>query len=357
MVFKRKWLGVLLGCLLLLPVYSAYAQEEETPVPTTAAPIFLPSNYQLNGVTYHAQTWNNCGPATITMALSYFGYTSDQARAASWLKPDREDKNVSPWQMVEYVNTQVPELPIYSLVRYGGDLELIKTLVYQGFPVIIEVGYDPERAAQGWMGHYLLVIGWDDAAGTLITMDSYDGANLAYSYEHIETHWKHFNYLYMALYESGAEPFLLSLLGDDADVQQNYVNAFYRAREQAVDTHEDAWAWYNMGSMLTALGRYEDAATAFDIAREQGLPWRLTWYRFSIYDAYLEMGRYEDVITLAQETIRTSNGYVEESYYYAALARYGLGEYDRARENLQMVVNFNTNFAPARVLLQQLGSQ
>lgn len=350
-----KWLGLLLAFFLLFPIARVGAQSDDTG--TSSPSTFLPANYRLDGVTYHAQTWNNCGPATLTMALSYFGYTDEQARAATWLKPDREDKNVSPWQMVEYVNTQVPEIPVYALHRYGGDLQRIKTLVYQGFPVIIEVGYDPERAAQGWMGHYLLVIGWDDAAGTLITMDSYDGANLAYTYDHIEEHWQHFNYLYMVLYESGGEPFLLSLLGEDADVQQNYINTFYQAREQAVASADDAWAWYNMGSMLTALGRYEDAATAFDVARENGLPWRLTWYRFSIYEAYLAMERYDDVITLAQETIRTSSGYVEEAYYYAARARYEMGEYARARENLNQVVSFNRNFMPARVLLEQIGSQ
>lgn len=348
--------------LVLIVAMNVYAQDATptfepfpTPEPTV---MFTPSNYRLNNITYHPQTWNNCGPATVTMALSYFGYTADQQRAANWLKPNREDKNVSPWQMVEYINTQVPELHVYALERFGGDLQQLKTLIYKGFPVIIEVGYDPDRAAQGWMGHYLLVIGWDDQAQTLITMDSYDGANLAYSYDHIQTHWQHFNYNYIVLYESGAEPLVLELLGEDADAETNAVNAFYKAREEAVsavNSDQEAFAWFNMGSMLTFLGRYGDATTAFDKAREIGLPWRMMWYQFTPYEAYLEMERYDDVISLATEIISNSGGNVEESYYYAGLARYGMREYDRARQNFNMVVNFNPNFSPAQTMLDQIG--
>lgn len=316
----------------------------------------LPTAHRLDGITYHAQWWNNCGPATLTMALSYFGYSEDQGRAANWLKPNREDKNVSPWQMVEFVNTQVTELPVYSLKRYGGDLTRIKSLVHAGFPVIIEVGYDPDRAAQGWMGHYLLMTGWDDAQGVIYTMDSYDGANLPYSYDHIETHWQHFNYVYMVLYEGGDEPRLLELLGDDADMQQNYINAFYAAREEAIADETDAFAWFNMGSMLTELGRYEDAARAFDRAREIGLPWRMMWYQFTPYTAYIETGRYDEVIELARTIIDNSGGNVEESFYYAGIARYHMGEYDRARDNFRQVVNYNPNFTSAQEWLNRLGN-
>jgi len=56
----------------------------------------LPLNALLTGITPVKQGWNNCGPANITMALSYYGWTKDQDYAISYLKPDREDKNVNP---------------------------------------------------------------------------------------------------------------------------------------------------------------------------------------------------------------------------------------------------------------------
>jgi tetratricopeptide (TPR) repeat protein len=235
-------------------------------------------------------------------------------------------------------------------------VERLKTLVANDYPVIIEVGYDPERANQGWMGHYLLVIGYDDAQQVFITHDSYDGASLAYSYDHIQENWQHFNYVYMPLYVSGAEPELLALLGDDADPTQNLINAFSMAQEEANVDPNDVFAWFNMGSILVALEMYDQAAIAYDFARNTGnLPWRMMWYQFGPYEAYYHMGRYQDMLTISS-AIRNDGGgqYVEETFYYAGLAREGLGENQRAIENYNAVLAFNPNFAPARERLNAL---
>jgi len=354
--------GMILLLLLLLPLGGVIAQDEggdtvNTENAALEAPAQLPANHMLSGFTYHAQWWNNCGPATMTMALSYFGYTEDQGRAADWLKPDSQDKNVSPWQMAEFVNTQVPEIPVYATVRYGGTLNTLRTLVSNGFPVIIEAGYDPESANQGWMGHYLLVIGYDDLTRQMTTHDSYDGANLNYSYAHVEEFWQHFNYTYIVLHTDDREAELMDLLGTDADEYQNLINTFEIARAEATADPDDSFAWHNMGSVLVELAElldndeyYEMAADAFDQARDvgDGLPWRMLWYQFGMYEAYNAVSRYQDTISLAQGVLNDGGGqYVEETYYYAGVAREALGETQRAISNYQAAVNFNRNFTPA----------
>lgn len=343
--FRRKALILAaLALTLVLGAYPALAQEQ----PIDAASV-LPASHLMTGFTYHPQMWNNCGPATLTTALSYFGYNDNQVRAANWLKPNREDKNVSPWQMVEYVNTQVPEIPVYATVRYGGTLDRLRALTANNFPVIIEAGYDPERAAQGWMGHYLLVIGYDDTRQQFTTHDSYDGANLAYSYEHIQEVWQHFNYTYIILYTINREAELMDLLGIDADPELNVINAFYLAQDEAEANPDNAFAWFNMGSNLVMLDLHLNAAAAFDQARNLGLPWRMLWYQFGPYEAYYAVGRYQDMLTLANAVLNDGGGqYVEESYYYAGMAREGLGETQRAINNYNEVLRFNPNFTPAR---------
>ncbi len=347
---------VIVVIVLLLPINGIWAQDENI------SP--LPTSYNLDGFTYHAQSWNNCGPATLTIALSYFGYNETQHRAANWLKPNNDDRNVSPWQMTEFVNTQVPEIPVYSLQRYGGDLDTLKMLISNDFPVVIEAGYDPPRAAQGWMGHYLLMKGYDDGRQQFITHDSYDGANLAYTYDHIEEFWQHFNYTYIVLYDFDREAELLELLGEDADEYGNYVRAYERAREEANANPNDPFAWHNMGAMMVELAEvldnpefYEGAATIFDQARNagDGLPWRMLWYQFWMYEAYLATERYEDVIDLAGRTRNDGGGKsVEETFYYAGLAREAMGETSRALSNYQAVIAFNPNFEPAQERLQAL---
>lgn len=348
--------------VVLAAGFSVMAQDVPTATPDASAavtpeptPIFVPSSYSLSGIRFEYQGWNNCGPATITNALSMFGYADNQNRAANWLKPNREDKNVSPDQMVTFVNSQIPELPVYAINRSGGTLDRLKLLVSKNFPVIIELGYDPEPDRLGWMGHYLLVTGYDDAQQIFITQDSYLGPNYHYSYEHVQRFWQHFNYTYIVVYESGREPELLELLGTDADATQNAINALELATQEATANRNNAFAWFNMGTNFVELEVWDRAALAYDEARRVGLPWRMMWYQFGPFEAYQAVGRYDDVLALARANQNDGGGhYVEETFYYAALAREAMGERDRAINNLREVVRFNPNFTAAQLKLADL---
>ena len=313
----------------------------------------LPAAYQMSGFTHIPQHWNNCGPATLTMGLTYFGVAADQTPAASWLKPNTEDGNVSPWQMVEYVNTQLPGTT-RALSRVGGDLEMLKKLIAADFPVVIEAGYDPEPDRLGWMGHYLLVMGYDDNTQQFLTQDSYLGPNRQYSYEHVTKFWQHFNNTYIVLYDFAREQDVLALLGDNADVSKNYLNALEKNRQSALQNATDAFAWFNMGTNYAALAdvdpkAYEYAAAAYDQARNIGLPWRMLWYQFGPYEAYINVGRYQDVLDLARVLLAEpgTSQHIEETYYYAGMAREGLGERDRALNNYIEAIHQNPNFTPA----------
>jgi len=69
---RRGLLGVtLIGVLLGLGTASIRAEDRP------AAARLDPQKFQ-----FHYQTWNNCGPASLTMAPSYFGWGYDQHRAA-----------------------------------------------------------------------------------------------------------------------------------------------------------------------------------------------------------------------------------------------------------------------------------
>ncbi len=344
---------VIVGLFLLplLAVTGALAQG----TPVAAAPN-LPPTFQLKGFTHIWQGWNNCGPATITEALSYFGGTKDQYVAAAWLKPNKEDKNVSPWQLAEYVNTQVGGTA-RALVRQGGTLTLLKSLLTSNFPVVIESGYDPPGENLGWMGHYLLVTGYDDSQQIVYTYDTYKGPNFIYSYDHLNTYWRHFDRLFVVLYDQTREAELKTLLGADADERQNSINALEVARQEAVGNPQDPFAWFNMGTNFIALKMYNEAATAFDQARNVGggLPWRMMWYQFGPFEAYYHTGRFQDMIALAQANLKDGGGqYVEETFYYAGLAREGLGEKDKAVDNFDSAIAFNPNFQPARDALAQV---
>lgn len=342
----RRACAVFLAIVLLLNGIPAWGQGGED---DDALPVAV----QMTGFRHEYQGWNNCGPATLTTALSHYGWEHDQSVAAIWLKPDPEDKNVSPWQMAEFVNTQTPQR---ALVRYGGTLDLLRHLVTAEFPVIIAAGYEPE--GYDWMGHYLLVMGYDREAGTILTQDSFLGPNLAYPESDIDSHWRHFNRVYIVIYQPDQEADLLALLGDNADVDTNAALALEAARQEVVADTEDPFGWFNMGTSYALLGQYEEAAVAYDQSRNvgAGLPWRMLWYQFGMFEAYYETGRYEDVIALAQVNLATTADThpIEETYYYAGLARAAMGEIDRAISNYQRALSINPNFTPAQNALAML---
>jgi tetratricopeptide (TPR) repeat protein len=74
------------------------------------------------------------------------------------------------------------------------------------------------------------------------------------------------------------------------------------------------------------------------------------WYQFGPFIAYNEVGRYQDMVDLAQANLNDGGGqFVEETFYYGGLAREGMGQNDRAISNYNGAIAFNPNFTPARV--------
>lgn len=335
-----------------------------TPPPTpTNTPVPIPTAARLEGIYHQFQTWNNCGPATLAMTMSYFDMALTQSDTAAVLKPNPEDRNVSPWEMAGFVNEETP----YSATwRANGSMETLKRFVANGIPVIVEIGIDPpgEYRWLGWYGHYLLVVAYDEAQQQFWVYDSWFGTSdvplenadrdgRLLSYDEVATYWPHFNRNYIAVYEPEQAQLVGDIIGADMDDGVMWQNNLTTARRDATDDPENAFFWFNLGTAYNALGQYEDAATAFDRARAIGLPWRMLWYQFGPYEAYYQVGRYEDVILLADATLK-DRPYFEESFYYKGLAQQALGDVAAARENLQKAVRFNPNFDPAATALNQL---
>ncbi len=294
----------------------------------------------LAGVTHSYQLWNNCGPATLTMALSYYGWQGDQRVAAAFLKPDQEDKNVNPSEMAAFVQQQGLEV----IVRYGGDVQLIRQLLLAGFPVLIEKGFDPEPDRLGWMGHYLLIVGYNEFEKSFVTMDSYLGPDRKESYTETDEYWRHFNRTYLVIFRPEQRADLAAVLGDDMAPTVNAWNTLSVNIAEVRAMPADAFAWFNLGTSYAQVGFYPDAAGAYDEARRLGLPWRMLWYQFGPFESYLQVGRVDDVLTLAEATLATTRE-VEEAFYYRGVALKTKGDLVRAREAFEQAVSLNPNFA------------
>lgn len=333
-----------------LPSPTPQPTPTATPVPPTAVP--LPASVRLENIEVIPQKFNNCGPANLTITLGYHGIEVNQLDVGAAIKPNYDDRNVSPGELVDYVNS---ETSLQARFFVGGSLELLKQLLAAGYPVIIEKGLYP-NAWEGWMGHYLTVIGYDDAAQEFISLDTFlgpwDSSGRRDSYDTVDEFWQMFNHTFILVYPPEDEAEVLALLPPELNDPVTMWQATAVTNQSHTTTQPDnPYIWFNLGSSLTHLARltnnatlYASAAAAFDQARTVGLPWRMLWYQFEPYEAYLANGRLDDVFTLSDAILSTEGGYhVEETHYYRSLAYTAQGNEAEAEAALATALELNPN--------------
>lgn len=335
----------------------------QTPTPT---PTPLPSSVTLSGMRYIDQhgLWNYCAPSTLAMALTYWGWEGERTDVGPVVKPYDKDKNVMPYELEDYVNTHTQ---LRALVRAGGDLDLLKRLVSEQFIVVVEKGIFLKdfNGRMGWVGHYTVVSGYDDAKQEFMTQDAYYSADYPVSYDELLRQWRGFNYTYLVIYPLGEEEKVLRALGPSADITAAYRIAAQTASDEAVTQSglQQFFAMFNYGTNLVNLQDYSGAAAAYDKAfqymaalPEGDRPWRIMWYQTGPYFAYYFTGRYNDVINLATNTIDSAaEPYLEESFIWRARARTLLGDTNGAIDDVRKSLEYHPGWPPALELAQQLG--
>ena len=336
------------------PAPTAAESARDDSLPTGEARRQLPPSARIFGLLHQQQTWNNCGPATITMALSYYGWRRDQAFAAERLKPNREDKNVSPHELAAFVEA---ETSVKAIARMGGTIELLKRLVANEFPVVIETGAMFE--AYDWIGHYRALVAYDDAYDVFYFFDSFLGVGasaegVSISYADVDRDWQAFNRSFIVVYEPRREALLQELLDELWHEEDAAASAFERAQLEARREPQNAFAWFNMGTSLVALGRYQEAAIAFDQANRTGkLPWRMHWYQYGAFEAYFQLERYDEVMSLVR--INQNNAReLEETYYWQGMVRAAQGDRQGAAASYRRALAYNPRFELARQALANL---
>jgi tetratricopeptide (TPR) repeat protein len=343
-----------------------HLQSTATPSPSpTLTP--EPPVVTVTGVVYEDQhnRYNYCAPANLAMALSFWGWKGNRDTVGPVLKPDSRDKNVMPYEMVDYV-LQYTDLK--AIWRVGGDLDLIKRLLNAGYPVLVEKGtflVDLQNVLS-WMGHYEVITGYDDGKQQFIAQDSYIGADTAVPYEKMTVDWRSFNYTYILIFPADKEAEVMSLLGSDANEIENYRRAAQKASDEIplLSGTDHFFALYNRGTNLVYLQDYAGAAAIYDEAftfypniPDKDRPWRILWYETGPYKAYYYTGRYNDVIRRADITLNEmkSERNLEETYYWRAMAKVALGDTNGAIKDFKEALKWHPGWSLAIDQLKALG--
>lgn len=346
---------------VVLPTPTPESTLYPTPLPSpTPAPLHRPAlpSVHLSGLRHFWQTWNNCGPATLAMNLSYYGSTLDQAAIGGALRTHEDDKNVLPEELAAFARSQ----GLRSEVRVNGSPELMRTFLSNGIPVLIETWLEEEP--NDGMGHYRLLVGYDDLSQRWIAYDSYvrgprvnllgSYAGIYLPYEQTAEWWKVFNHTYVLIYPTEQTSLVQSILGADFDEATMWQNSLGAAEIAVSQQPNDAFAWFNLGTNRLYFGDHAGAATAYDQARNLGLPWRMLWYQFGPFDAYHAVGRTGDILTLADATLANTRS-IEEIHYWRGVALAAQGNLAGARQSWQRALEINRNFGPALQALAEAG--
>ena len=330
-----------------------------SPTPTLS-PTLIPASITLTGIPHEYQSFNNCGPANLSMLLNFWGWEGDQRNTRAILRPHEDDSNVMPEEMAAFIENNTD---LTAIVRYGGDIPTIKKLVAAGFSVIIEKGLHPTD--DWWMGHYLVVNGYSDEWGRLITQDSLIMADFPIPYQELETQWwRDFNYVYLVAFPPEREAELISILGENYDQEENRKLSLSKVENEipALTGRDLFFAYLNQAENLYHVGQKESAAQIYDIAfshyntlDEKQRPWRVLWYRVNAYQTYYDVNRYQSVIDLASITLAFLNKPgLEESHYWRGMAYEALGENEKAHRDYEIALQLRPTYQEALDALSRL---
>ncbi|MCE5207748.1 MAG: C39 family peptidase [Chloroflexi bacterium] len=330
------------------------------PASTSVTPTPAPLSVKviLASPSFEGQDWNNCGPVSLSMYLNFYGWDGDQYDISDEVKPLRADRNVNVDELASYVYKNIAWLK--AVYRVDGDIRLLRSLINSGFPVMVEETAYMEKPFWAnddlWAGHYLLLTGYDDELQSFTTQDSLVGPDRKISYIQLDTNWQAFNRVYLLLYPPERENEVISILGDDWNVDQNRKNALLRAQQETTAQPDNVFSWFNLGSNLVYFERYTEAAQAFDRARTLDMPQRMLRYQFSPFLAYFHSGRTEDLLTLADYALTvTPNS--EEALLWKGWALYRSNSTLEAIQSFQKALEYNPNYTDAQYAIQFVQGQ
>lgn len=315
---------------------------KQTTIPTQKD---LPSDYHVY------QSFNNCGPASLSLALSHYGIRVPQEELGQALRPyqnlmgDNDDKSVTLDELGEKAKD-------YNLIPYhrpDGDIELLTRLIALDLPVITRTWLETNED----IGHYRVVTGYDQSSQEIIQDDSYQGPNRRYPYDEFNELWSKFSYEYLVLVPPEKKNEVEEVLGEEIDATIAWQNAKEKSQQILADNHEDTTARFNLSVAEYHLGNYKESVTQYETVKDQ-LPFRTLWYQSEPIRAYYELGDYETVFSITDNILSNQNRAYSELYIIRGDSYKNLNNLEAAKKEYEKAIYYNENLQTAKDRLNNL---
>jgi tetratricopeptide (TPR) repeat protein len=312
-------------------------------------PLQKPPSQKILPTTYHIfQSFNNCGPAALSMALRFYGIEKSQEELGQVLRPyqnavgDNDDKSVTLEELAK-------ESEKYGFVPYhrpNGDIEKIKLFITYDMPVITRTWLKPDED----IGHYRVIKGYNAETGQLIQDDSLQNKNLWYTYDDFNVIWGKFNYEYLVLVPKDKTHIVDAILEDETDPKVAWQKAVERSGKILSENPNDVTARFNLSVAYFNTGQYQKSVEEFEKVENQ-LPFRTLWYQIEPIQAYYELGNYDRVFALTDAILNYQNRAYEQAYLVRGKSYQKQEQNDLARQEFEKAVFYNPNWQEAKEAL------
>lgn len=131
---------------------------------SAAASTPTPPGYVLTGMPLVHQSFNACGPASISQVLAYFGRNVSMADVSRYTRAS--DRS---YMSAQAIVTFAPLVGMEARLYRGGSLDTVRAAIRRGLPLI---ALQSHVSAQGHViPHWRVIVGYDDARQQAYLMD------------------------------------------------------------------------------------------------------------------------------------------------------------------------------------------
>src|SRR3989338_2199442 len=211
---------------------------------TSPAPLKILGQKTIPQKLHVFQTFNNCGRAALSMALSYYDINVSQEELGVELRPWQNPQGVNDDKSVtlEELGNKAKDFGLIPYHRPNGNIDLIKKFIAHDLPVITRTLTNLEED----IGHYRVVKGYNDETGQIIQDDSLQNKNLWFSYADFSLLWKQFNFEYLILVPKDKDEIAQNILGENKDPYVAWQKAVQNSQKQLEENQYDIYARFNL---------------------------------------------------------------------------------------------------------------
>lgn len=313
--------------------------------------IATPDKHMIKNIMHVYQTFNNCGPAGLSMLLNYYGVNDSQDSIAAQIRPyqhpkgDNDDKSVNFDEFADYIK----KYNLSSINRPNGDIELLKHFTANDIPVLVRSWLNPNDD----IGHFRLVRGYDQSERTVIQDDSYHGSKLRISYVDFLSMWEPFGYEYFVIFQEKDRELINKIIGEDINEETAWKNFVERSQTAVENSRNNPYPNFNLSAAYYHLGEYEKSVEAFEKVENQ-LPKRMLWYQIEPILSYQKLKKFDKVFEMTENILSNGNRAFSELYMIRGEIYMEQDRLNEAKSEFEKALQFNKYFKPAENAIQNI---